>query len=384
MKHIIFCADGTWNGPGADDAPEPTDRTTNVFRLFVNLAGTDDPHTLVLGAEQERRLVDPAGITTQIGKYLQGVGDSRNPLQRRLGGAFGVGIIARILRGYTFVSRNYTPGDAITLAGFSRGAYTARALAGLIAARGLLDPTRLDLADRETAYRLAAAVWHDWRREAGRGRWWLTALRETLLDLPGFVAAPITDKRITDVPIEAVAVWDTVGSLGIPDYIGLSGRTDQFRFADCKLATCVMHGFHALAIDERRADFAPVYWEPDERITQSLFPGAHADVGGGYPTAHNESGLSDAAFLWMRDHLAAIGVQFLPTSPVPIAADPAGVAHQPWTEPPFNTRAQGPRELPSGLSVSASTRARLAAGLVLPAPELPPRPYRPVNLAGYV
>ena len=384
MKSIIFCADGTWNGPGRDDDPAAGGDRTNVFRLFVSLAGQDDPHSLMLGDEQERSLRDPHGAITQIAKYLDGTGDPRNPLVRLLGNTFDAGLIARILRGYTFVSRHYQPGDHIHIAGFSRGAYTARALAGLIAARGLLDASRLDLADKPAAYRLAAAVWQDWRRKAGHRRHWLPAFEATLRDLPGFFTAPITDLRLTDVPIASVAVWDTVGSLGIPDYVGISGRIDQFRFADVKLPAAVEYGFHALAIDERRADFAPVYWQPDPRVIQALFPGAHGDVGGGYKTANAESGLSDAAFTWMKDHLAAIGVVFQPDPPIPITPDPAGIAHQPWTEFPYNAMAQGPRELPDGLAVAPSTRARLAAGPVQPAPELPPRPYRPINLHDYI
>jgi hypothetical protein len=85
----------------------------------------------------------------------------------------------------------------------------------------------------------------------------------------------------------------------------------------------------------------------------------------------------------MKDHLAAVGVRFLATSPVSLAPDARGVAHQPWTEFPFSAAAQGPRELPDGLSVAPSTRERLLAGPVQPAPELPPRIYKPINLAEY-
>ena len=384
MKNIIFCADDTWNGPGRDDDGGAEAGRTNVFRLFIGLRGADDPLSLMLGGEQERSAHGADGRLIQIANYLHGAGDARNPLLRLLGGTFEAGIIARILRGYVFISRSYAPGDHIHISGFSRGAYTARALAGLIAARGLLDARLIDRTDGLATYRLAAAVWHDWRREAGQGRHWRAAFEQTLRDLPGFVSAPMSEHRILDVPITSVAVWDTIGSLGIPDYVGISGRIDQFRFADVKLPAAVEYGFHALAIDERRADFAPVYWQPDPRVIQALFPGAHGDVGGGYKTGNTESGLSDAAFIWMRDHLSAVGVLFAPHPAFGLAPDPAGVAHQPWTEFPFSAMAQGPRELPDGLAVAPSTRARLAAGPVQPAPELPPRPYRPINLHDYI
>src|SRR5690242_14693912 len=57
-----------------------------------------------------------------------------------------------------YISRNYRPGDRIFIVGFSRGAYTARALAGMIAAKGLLDATQYDLEDKEPAYRLGVFI----------------------------------------------------------------------------------------------------------------------------------------------------------------------------------------------------------------------------------
>lgn len=130
-KQIVFCADGTWNGSGSDD--EEPGPPTNVLKLFHNLAGIDSLDSLALADEQERFLADGAGATLQAAKYLHGVGDSNNLLVKLLGGTLGAGLIARVIRGYTFVSRHYETGDRIHLIGFSRGAYTARALAGLIA-----------------------------------------------------------------------------------------------------------------------------------------------------------------------------------------------------------------------------------------------------------
>src|SRR2546428_9372078 len=87
-----------------------------------------------------------------------------------LGGVGGAGLITRVVRGYTFISRNYAAGDRIFVIGFSRGAYTARALAGLIGARGLLGATGIDLAEKEQAYRLGSAEWSEYRRGALRDR----------------------------------------------------------------------------------------------------------------------------------------------------------------------------------------------------------------------
>ena len=156
-KNIVFCADGTWNGPG-QDADDPKDACpSNVFKLYLSLAGQDvlDPATYRSANEQERVLKAPDGRPLQVAKYLHGVGDSSNFLVKALGGAFGAGVIARIVRGYTFLSRNHEPGDRIFVVGFSRGAYTARALAGLVGAKGLIDASKHGgLADKAEAYRL--------------------------------------------------------------------------------------------------------------------------------------------------------------------------------------------------------------------------------------
>ena len=227
-KNLIFCADGTWNGPGGDDM---SDKATNVFRLFVNLEGKDDCGTTLLADEQERNLEVNGGIV-QSAKYLHGVGDSRNLLVQILGGTVGAGLITRIVRGYTYLSRNYQPGDKIFIIGFSRGAYTARALAGMIAAKGLLDARQYDLEDKETAYRLGLSVWYAYREVASQknpdlwGRF-----QEALTNLPRLFDRH-DDAKLLDVGIEAVAVWDTVGSLGIPEFTAQMEQVDTFRFAD--------------------------------------------------------------------------------------------------------------------------------------------------------
>ena len=116
-KTIVFCADGTWNGPGEApdskdiDSASPQDgdardNVTNVVNLFSNLCGQVTPETQTLQNETEKALLDPSGTLLQMSKYLHGVGDSNNPILKVLGGVLGVGVIARIVRGYTFISRN--------------------------------------------------------------------------------------------------------------------------------------------------------------------------------------------------------------------------------------------------------------------------------------
>jgi len=160
-KYIVFCADGTWSGLGqgdGDDQVQPA--ATNVLRLFAALDGRITEESLRKRDEQEKIAYGIDGELKQVAKYLHGVGDSGNAIRKILGGVFGEGFIERIVRGYTFVSRHYASGDRIVLAGFSRGAYTVRALAGMITRMGLL-PMQAMLDengrhDQERAYRLAS------------------------------------------------------------------------------------------------------------------------------------------------------------------------------------------------------------------------------------
>jgi hypothetical protein len=363
MANIVFLADGTWNGPGqAGDEPQ----TTNVFKLFSLLAGADAPDSLPLAKEQERELVED-GRRVQIAKYLHGVGDSSNALVKALGGAFGSGVIARIVRGYTFISRNWRPGDRIFIAGFSRGAYTARSLAGLIAAKGLLDPA--DCEDRERAYRVGTAVWSGYRTERKE-----SAERRSLLDgvlslLPSFVdpSSARADKPghpLRPADIDCVAAWDTVGALGVPLYDSGDRRIDVFQFCDCALSLKVKKGYHAVALSERRADFTPTLWDPRAGITQMLFAGAHADIGGGYPMTDDQSGLAHLSLKWMCDVLEADGLRLQARAADVYPASAFGPSHQPWREGIWRLAPTGTRQFNAAqqLQVHDSIHARIAKG----------------------
>jgi uncharacterized protein (DUF2235 family) len=384
-KQIIFCADGTWNGPeeqthvsatdGADNAGEvPAGQVTNVFKLFANLAGRDSPETLLLRNEQEKALVNESGSVAQVAQYVHGVGDSSNVLAKVLGGTFGMGIIARVVRGYTFISRVYVPGDDIHIVGFSRGAYTARALAGMIGKVGLLNPRAYDPADKTQAYRLGIAAWAKSKSVSLKGAGKLTDLATNMLNfVQGFIAKQLPrDGLIADIPIKSVAVWDTVGSLGIPKYAA-DGRFDVFRFVDNKLGDNVQNGFHAMALDEQRVDFPVTRWEPRQNVTQVWFVGAHADVGGGYPAA--ESRHSDIALGWMMNKLAGVGVQFAKPLAYPLNADSLQASiHAPWAKLPFSALLKQPRQVEDGDLIHASVKNRWN----VPAPS-----YRPQSMAKF-
>lgn len=381
-KVVIFCADGTWNGPDQDDDNDGSPDFTNVYKLFIGLDGELATDTLLNAGEQEKSLI-VSGAPVQVAKYIHGVGDSKNPIRKLMGGAFGAGIIARIVRGYTFISRNYQPGDAIVLVGFSRGAYTARALGGLIASEGVL--AKALTRDKEIAYRSGAKAWYRYRSKAkGASRpGFVRRFAEALADLPAFVSADgLREKDLVPVDsIKAVAVWDTVGALGLPQYDG-DRRIDAFQFANNVLSNKVEWGFHALALDERRLDFDPTLWASRKNVVQVLFPGAHADVGGGYPEKGHESGLSNGALLWMADQLRGVGVQIRASVADTHKAEAGGVAHQPWRHKPFDDpkKVVSRRFAGTDVTVHASIAERMALPAVVPEPGVAPEKYLPKNL----
>lgn len=373
-KTIVFCADGTWNGQNSDDDHDGVPDHTNVLKFFVSLAGHETLDDWRKSDEQEKELRDDNGNLAQIAKYLHGVGDSSNPLTKMLGGVFGSGLITRIVRGYTFLSRNYEDGDRIVLVGFSRGAYTVRALSGLISDLGLLSNKDGKLESKDQAYRLGVAAWYQHRQKImeTKPEGFLEKLAELADSLPGFGTRVLPPSAYRDATIEAIGVWDTVGSFGIPSYAG-GARVDTFQFTNCKLSDKVKMGFHAVSIDEQRVDFTPTLWEDDDRVTQVLFAGAHADVGGGYPA--KESGLSDCSLQWMMQALKEVGVAYTSPLPLRLGADPNGVSHSPWEDAAFALLKKQHRTLGNGLKVHQSVKVRLASQQLA---------YRPASIRDYV
>lgn len=358
-KQIVFCADGTWNGPGdpagttdIDSAtpqdPVINDNVTNVVKLFVNLRGQVTAESQALHNETETVCRDAAGNVLQVAKYLHGVGDSKNSATKVLGGVFGVGVISRIVRGYTFISRHYEPGDFIHITGFSRGAYTARALAGMIGKVGLLNKNAYNPNDKDEAYRRGFEAWVKAKGMNFEGKGFLTNMLTTVAMLAEGVLGRVSLKPSDFVPlvrVRSVGVWDTVGSLGVPEYIK-GARRDLFSFVDNKLSPMVDRGFHAMALDEMRRDFPVQRWDSDPRIEEVWFIGAHSDVGGGYPAA--ECGLSDIALNWMMLKLQSVGVLLAdPLVHKPGLGPCSQAYHTPWAKPPFNIDATQRKPLPS-------------------------------------
>ncbi len=253
MKKIIFCADGTWSHPKSTTAVSDTD--TNVYKLYKSLLTT----------------------ATQCPRYDDGVGTDGILIDRLLGGAFGTGLFNKVKEGYTKIAHDYLDGDEIFLFGFSRGAYTARSIGGMLACCGLpATLTQQAIDDGFAAYRMAPQS---------------PERASALADLK-------TKYGNRPVTITMIGVWDTVGSLGIPSIVGGIDPI-LYGFLDTKLSTSVKAAYQALAIDERRRSFPPTLWVadnvPGQIVEQVWFTGCHSSVGGGCPDA----GLSDITLKWM-------------------------------------------------------------------------------------
>ncbi|BBH14534.1 DUF2235 domain-containing protein [Chromobacterium haemolyticum] len=328
-KNIIYCADGTWNGAGNDNTGKlKSEIATNVVKLYNWIAGDNSGPLEQSDGEYEKKITQGNSVT-QIAKYIHGVGDDDNFLARMLDGMTGYGLMTQIIRGYTFISRNYHNGDNIYILGFSRGAYAARALAGLICSQGLLagDHTK------EDAYKLGCTAWYRYQNRNNNSPI-MSALHALFagMSFTNLIQALTANQiQFISTNIYAVAVWDTVGAMGIPAFNDTNQLLDTFQFADLDLSTKVSYGLHAISLDEKRKNFIPTLWNYRDGVTQVLLPGAHADVGGGYPISNNESGLSDGSLLWMKSQLSALPSPIIFGSPPKdISADPLAVAHQEW------------------------------------------------------
>lgn len=242
----------------------------------------------------------------QVVYYQAGVGSMGGAVTRLLGGAVGAGLKENIRGAYSYLSINYMAGDEIFLLGFSRGAYTARSVGGMIGDLGLLTKEGLPYFPE---------IFEDYlHRKDSR-------YVPKFVDVPFPNKPPFDDPRYVEelerrgftvrgIPIKAIGVWDTVGSLGVPRVPWLenlrlqSRRTRAFSFWDTQLYDGIENAFQALALDERRAPFAPALWEKGSRNTrtnlkQVWFPGVHSNIGGGY----DDQDISNITLAWMMSRL---------------------------------------------------------------------------------
>lgn len=299
MKRIVIACDGTWNRL---DAAHPT----NVAKLAqaVLAAGPD-------GA-------------AQVTCYLDGVGAGRGTgwlaraSDRALGGLLGLGLTATLAEAYRFLTFAYAPGDEILLFGFSRGAFMARSLAGLVRTCGILERAHADEIPAALAlYRARAAG-------TGPDSAAACAFRARHAEHVMTDASDVAWRAARGVPagrplsLAYLGVWDTVGALGIPGHLALAPLVNRgLRFHDTALSGAVRAARHAVAIDERRRTFRPTLWDNLAALNdgakgrpyqQRWFPGDHGSVGGG----GSVTALSDDALLWVAEGAMAEGLALDP------------------------------------------------------------------------
>lgn len=263
-KNIVICCDGTGNEFGGDC-------NSNVVKLYSTLIIDDD----------------------QRGYYHPGVGTmgaptARNWIEREWsrvkGLAFGAGLLSNVADAYRYLMDVYASGDRVFLFGFSRGSYTARALAAVLYMYGLLCP------GNEGMIPYVMRMFARKSRKAG-------GMKETL-EVADFFKASFS----RDCNIFFEGLWDTVSSVGwitSPVVLPFSARNPSMHI-----------GRHAVSIHERRCYFRQNLWGmpfPHQNIKQVWFAGVHSDVGGSYP--ESQSGLSKVTLEWMLHEAAAAGLK---------------------------------------------------------------------------
>jgi len=310
-KRIALFSDGTGNSSAKA-------HKTNVWRLYQAL---------------------DQGNGHQIAKYDDG-GTSANKYVAALRGAFGWGLKRSVIELYKFVCRNYTLGDDIYGFGFSRGAFTIRALVGLIAREGLVTFLSEEELDRH-----AAAAYRSYRRKAFPSKspivWLSRMFRDIILNAKNVILGHAVYGRVAEttksaqrdqIPIRFLGLWDTVEA-----YEMLSEELRRavdlvlwpMRFADLKLAACVKRAVHALSLDDERETFHPLLWDEEweaelrlvnpsapSRVTQMWFAGVHSNVGGGY----SEDQLSLIPLEWIMREAAKHGLALDPERSAKIVA----------------------------------------------------------------
>jgi len=333
-KNIVICLDGTNNALHASI-------NTNVVRLFELLD-----------------LSDPA---RQVAYYDPGVGTFSSAaawspparaLSRYAGLMFGAGMRQNLAEAYTFLMNAYAEGDQIYVFGFSRGAYTARALTGLMDVFGIFRPDSANL----VGYAVAAYA-RQQRTDAESH----AATVEYFAGLNRYAEDHARGER-AHAPVHFVGLWDTVKAAGT--------LTRQLRWPFTRQLPHAKTIRHAISIDEARRPFAPyvinppnpkhLFVEQHQDLLQVWFAGVHSDVGGMFASGTR---LSDIPLKWMADEAAAAGLLLRPGRYRRLAAldgvDATGPVHA--NNPLWRLLGPGRRTVPTGALVHASVQDRVQA-----------------------
>ena len=295
-KNIVLCSDGTGNSAGVV-------AITNVRRFY-----------------QALDLSDP---TKQIAFYDDGVGSGGSKVVRILGGALGIGLARNVRQLYRFLCETYQPNDRIYLFGFSRGAFTVRVLAAVIAHCGIVNKGRLT-GSETTVISMASAV--AWAYRCFRGNHKAGLLSQPFRWLRNrFTSMPTNAQDFRcrfshecKETVEVLGLWDTVSAYGMP-FDELARVVNTFiyriRFQSQNISGKIRRVYHALALDDERHTFTPLLIHSVDKsgptgvtthVEQVWFAGMHSDVGGGYANCN----LALIPLTWMLHHAKSAGLHF--------------------------------------------------------------------------
>ncbi|KAE9382129.1 hypothetical protein N431DRAFT_320847 [Stipitochalara longipes BDJ] len=290
-KRLIIGCDGTWQSADTGSGNNPTN-VINFLRALTHNA---------MGDRKEQIIFYQAGVAT--GGVL--------PVQKMLAGGMGLGLEENAEDAYSFIAHNYVEGDEIFILGFSRGAYTARFVAGLLGKIGML--SRVGMRHFKPIIEIY--------KEAQNSNEFDTKLQAYKINQK----TPMNthDYAVTGdkINIKAVSCWETVGAMGVPEntlskLLKLNAKWD---FLNTQLPLRVEFAFQSLGLDEHRSSFSPTLWWVDPTATwqnsidnrtikpeliQCWFPGHHSDVGGGNP----DQKIQNITLAWMIDQFASRGL----------------------------------------------------------------------------
>jgi uncharacterized protein (DUF2235 family) len=260
-------------------------------------------------------------------------------------GAFGYGLDQTILQGYAYLIVNYEPGDELFIYGFSRGAYVARTLVGWISLSGLLSSALLNsgwiarvrktltsLHRESHSHELAQCLTEMLLDPSNRSIDDAYRRYRNLHNGPHTLASTSLRQRGTqDVPVTLLGIWDTVGPLGIPTSALKWLNEHLYNFHDTELSPIVKRAYHALALDEHRADYNATLWTSSagtgQTIEQCWFSGAHGDIGGSY----HEQELADISLAWIQQKSLEAGL-WIEKHSMPQKPNPFGPLHDSFVE----------------------------------------------------
>ncbi len=329
-KNIVICLDGTNNKVRSA-------KNTNVVRLY-HLLDLDDP-------------------TKQVGYYAPGVGTFSSPaawstpartVSRWAGLAFGAGLRQNLGAAYGYLMSVYEPGDTIYVFGFSRGAYTARALVGMLEVFGIF---------RRGAENLVPFAVAEFTNQSNAGERDWKVLREYAKTFGGKLGV---DRR-DHAPVHFVGLWDTVKAAG--------SLRRELRWPFTRQLPHVSIVRHAVALDEWRSKYVEYLVSPvspdhliptKQDLVQVWFAGVHSDVGGTYPDGVP---LSDVPLKWIVDEARAHGLRVRSTRYRELCTLDRSIA---VGEPHPNSRwwrllGRRRRRPPEGANVHGSVADRVAA-----------------------